>query len=290
MIHTGEIYINPLTDFGFKRIFGSPFNSDLLISFLNAVLDGEQEIVELKYNNSEKFGSNEDQRKAVFDVYCTTDDGSRFIVEMQNVFQDFYKDRSIYYSTFPITEQAKKGEWNYELQAVYTIGILNFTFPEDKRSDDNGIFREVKLMDINRKEVFYDKLTYIYIELANFNKELDECKTMMDKWLFCLKNMANLLERPVELQGRVFEKLFKTAEIAKFKPMELKAYEQSVYAYRDIKNGFDSAKRAGERLGLVKGRMLANVQTAKNLLKMGLPIDKIVKATGLSVEDVQNLQ
>lgn len=75
-----------------------------------------------------------------------------------------------------------------------------------------------------------------------------------------------------------------------FKPMELKAYEQSVYAYRDIKNGFDSAKRAGERLGLVKGRMLANVQTAKNLLKMGLPIDKIVKATGLSVEDVQNLQ
>lgn len=322
MIHTGEKYINPLTDFGFKRIFGTPFNRDLLISFLNAVLDGERTITEVKYNNSEKFGTNEDQRKAVFDVYCTTDDDSRFIVEMQNVYQDFYKDRSIYYSTFPITEQAKKGVWNYELQAVYTVGILNFAFPEDKRSDDNGVFREVKLMDVNRKEVFYDKLTYIYIELANFNKELEECETMTDKWLFSLKNMSNLLERPAELQGRVFEKLFKTAEIAKFKPMELKAYEQSINAYRDIKNGMDAAKREGETIGLRKGReegreegrkqgltegrkqgltegreqgltegrKQANIETAKRLLSIGLSVDQIATATGLSKEEIKKIK
>ena len=249
MIHTGERYINPLTDFGFKRIFGTPFNSDLLVSFLNAVLDGERVVEDVEYSNSEKFGSNEDARKAIFDVYCKTADGSRFIVEMQNVYQDFYKDRSIFYSTFPISEQAEKGDWNYELKDVYTIGILNFAFPESKKSGDNGIFREVKLMDINTKEVFYDKLTYIYVELANFHKDIDECKTLIDKWLFCLKNLQNLLERPTELQGRVFEKLFKTAEIAMFKPMELKAYEQSIHAYRDIKNGMDSARREGEAKG-----------------------------------------
>lgn len=310
MIHTGEKYINPLTDFGFKRIFGTPFNSDLLISFLNAVLDGERNIIDLQYNNSEKFGSNEAQRKAVFDVYCTTDDGSRFIVEMQNVYQDFYKDRSIYYSTFPITEQAKKGVWNYELQPVYTVGVLNFAFPEDKRSDDSGIFREVKLMDINRKDVFYDKLTYIYIELANFNKELEECETMMDKWLFCLKNMSNLLERPDELQGRVFEKLFKTAEIAKFKPMERKAYEQSIGAYRDIVNGMDAAKREGlaigrrvgreegrkegreegQKEGIEKGRQQAKIETAKKLLAMGLSKEQIAEATGLSSNAIQRIK
>ncbi|MDD6553144.1 MAG: Rpn family recombination-promoting nuclease/putative transposase [Prevotellaceae bacterium] len=302
MIHTGEKYINPLTDFGFKRIFGTPFNSDLLTSFLNAVLDGERNIVEVKYNNSEMFGSNEEQRKAVFDVYCTTNDGSRFIVEMQNVYQDFYKDRSIYYSTFPITEQAKKGDWNYELQPVYTVGILNFTFPEDKKSDDSGVFREVKLMDINRKEIFYDKLTYIYIELANFSKELEECKTMMDKWLFCLKNMSNLLERPTELQGRVFEKLFKTAEIAKFKPMELKAYEQSINAYRDIKNGMDAAKREGFAIGKKEGRAegreegraegieegesRALAKVVRNMRKMGLTDQQIAEATNLSLETI----
>ncbi|MDD5862348.1 MAG: Rpn family recombination-promoting nuclease/putative transposase [Prevotella sp.] len=297
MIHTGERYINPLTDFGFKRIFGTPFNRDLLISFLNAVLDGERNIVELKYNNSEKFGTNESQRKAVFDVYCTTDDGSRFIVEMQNVYQDFYKDRSIFYSTFPITDQAKKGVWNYELQPVYTVGVLNFAFPEDKRSDDSGIFREVKLMDINRKEVFYDKLTYIYIELANFNKELEDCKSMIDKWLFCLKNMSNLLERPTELQGRVFEKLFKTAEIAKFKPMELKAYEQSIGAYRDIVNGMDAAKREGIAIGEAKGRaegltagkLEMAKEMARKLKAAGVSDDIILLSSGLTMEQLKKL-
>ena len=296
MEHFGERYINPLTDFGFKRIFGSPFNSDLLVDFLNAVLAGEHVVKEVKYNNSEKFGTNEAERKAVFDVYCTTEDGSRIIVEMQNVYQSFYKDRSIYYSTFPIVEQAKKGDWNYELKDVYTIGILNFTFPEDKKSD-NGVFREVKLMDIKKKEVFYDKLTYIYVELANFNKEIDECETVLDKWLFCLKNMSNLLERPAELQGRVFEKLFKTAEIAKFKPLELKAYEQSVYAYRDIKNGMDTAKKEGIKQGhkegleegLQKGRKEGVINTAKNMKSMGIADEVIMQATGLTKEEIDRL-
>ena len=296
MEHFGERYINPLTDFGFKRIFGSPFNSDLLVDFLNAVLAGEHVVKDVEYNNSEKFGTNEAERKAVFDVYCTTEDGSRIIVEMQNVYQSFYKDRSIYYSTFPIVEQAKKGDWNYELKDVYTIGILNFTFPEDKKSD-NGVFREVKLMDIKKKEVFYDKLTYIYVELANFNKEIDECETLLDKWLFCLKNMSNLLERPAELQGRVFEKLFKTAEIAKFKPLELKAYEQSVYAYRDIKNGMDTAKKEGIKQGhkegleegLQKGRKEGVINTAKNMKSMGIADEVIMQATGLTKEEIDRL-
>mgnify|MGYP000929981161 FL=1 len=296
MEHFGERYINPLTDFGFKRIFGTPFNSDLLVDFLNAVLAGEHVVKEVKYNNSEKFGTNEAERKAVFDVYCTTEDGSRIIVEMQNVYQSFYKDRSIYYSTFPIVEQAKKGDWNYELKDVYTIGILNFTFPEDKKSD-NGVFREVKLMDIKKKEVFYDKLTYIYVELANFNKEIDECETLLDKWLFCLKNMSNLLDRPAELQGRVFDKLFKTAEIAKFKPLELKAYEQSVYAYRDIKNGIDTAKKEGLEQGrkegieegIQKGRKEGIINTAKNMKSLGIADEVIIQATGLTKEEIERL-
>jgi len=300
MEHFGERYINPLTDFGFKRIFGSPFNSDLLVDFLNAVLAGEHVVKEVKYNNSEKFGTNEAERKAVFDVYCTTEDGSRIIVEMQNVYQSFYKDRSIYYSTFPIVEQAKKGDWNYELKDVYTIGILNFTFPEDKKSD-NGVFREVKLMDIKKKEVFYDKLTYIYVELANFNKEIDECETVLDKWLFCLKNMSNLLDRPAELQGRVFEKLFRTAEIAKFKPLELKAYEQSIYAYRDIKNGMDTAKKEGLeqgrkegleeglKRGVDKGRKEGIINTAKNMKSLGIADEVIIQATGLTKEEIERL-
>lgn len=305
MIIQGERYINPLTDFGFKRIFGSPFNSDLLISFLNALLDGERVIKEVKYNNTEKFGSNEWARKVIFDVYCTTESGGRFIIEMQNLYQDFFKDRSIYYSTFPISEQAKRGDWNYELHDVYTIGILNFAFPEDKKADDDGIYREVKLMDTRTKKVFYDKLTYIYVELENFKKTLEECTTILDKWLFCLRNMQNLMERPAELQGRIFERLFKTAEIAKFNTNERREYEVSMNSYREIKNSMDSAERAGMRKGIKKGRKEGREEGLKEgreeglkegrqgiALKMkseGYPLETISKLTGLDIKEIEEI-
>ncbi len=296
MIHSGEVYINPLTDFGFKRIFGTPFNKELLIDFLNALLEGERQVSDVQYRNSENFGANEVERKAVFDVYCQSADGSRFIVEMQNVYQEFYKDRSIYYSTFPVTEQGKRGDWNYNLSPVYTIGILNFTFPEDKRSD-SGIYKEVKLMDVNSKELFYDKLTYIYVELANFHKGLGELKTTLDKWLYALKNMQSLLSRPAELQGRVFEKLFKTAEIAKLDTEELREYEQSVNAYRDIKNGIDTAKAEGKAEGIkigkeegkAEGLQEAALNHAKAMKDMGMPSEVISKVTGLSPAQIDQL-
>ena len=128
-----ERYINPYTDFGFKKLFGTEMNKDLLISFLNALFCGtKQEIVDVEYLNSEHLGDGYGDRRAVFDVYCKTADGSRFIVEMQRAQQDYFKDRSLYYSTFAIREQAPKGkEWDYLLEDVYTIGVLNFTFPDD---------------------------------------------------------------------------------------------------------------------------------------------------------------
>lgn len=308
MIHTGERYINPLTDFGFKRIFGIPFNKDLLMSFLNALFNGDPVVSDITYKNSEKFGTNEEARRAVFDVYCTTDTGARIIVEMQNVYQDFYKDRSIYYSTFPIAEQAQRGNWNYELHDVYTIGILNFTFPEDKHSDSN-IFREVKLMDTDSHEIFYDKLTYIYVELANFHKTLEECDSLLEKWIYCLRNLQNLMSRPLALQGRVFEKLFKTAEIAKMTTEDRRAYELSANAYRDIKNGMDAAKREGMDKGIAigtekgiaigtekgiaigteKGARVKALEVARKMKARGLEDGMISEMTGLSAEVIKKL-
>lgn len=299
--YTGERYINPLTDFGFKRIFGTPFNKDLLIGFLNALFDGERVITNVHYNNTEHFGHSQTERKAVFDVYCTTDTGARIIVEMQNVYQEFFKDRSIYYSTFPIIEQAKRGPWNYELEDVYTVGILNFAFPEDKKRDDR-VTKIAKLTDMETGEVFYEKLTYIYVELENFNTPLEDCKTLYEKWLFCLRNMSNLLERPSELQGRVFEHLFQTAEIAKFTSRDRREYEQSANAYRDIKNGMDSAKKEGMKEGMKEGLKegikegirqgahKANLDNAIKMKKLGIGSETIKAVTGLSEEVIRGLK
>ena len=197
-------YVNPYTDFGFKKLFGTELNKDLLISLLNALFDhsaqqtpGEPKLVvkNLRYLPTEKLESY-GERRAVFDVYCEGANGERFIVEMQKASQDFFKDRSVFYSAFPIIEQGKVGpDWDFRLNNVYTIGILNFVFPGNEY-DDDCFHHEVKLMDTKDKHVFYDKLTYVYLEMPKFNKTEDELVSMYDKWLFVLKNLSRLFERP----------------------------------------------------------------------------------------------
>ncbi|WP_080905296.1 Rpn family recombination-promoting nuclease/putative transposase [Parabacteroides sp. Marseille-P3160] len=287
-----ERYVNPYTDFGFKKLFGTEMNKELLISFLNALLHGEQTVVDVTYLNNEHLGAYGGERRAIFDVYCENDRGEKFIVEMQNVYQQFFKDRSVFYATFPIREQAKRGDWDFRLAAVYTIGILNFVFEEDRYSPEY-FYHRVMLMDVERKEVFYDKLTFIYLEIPKFNKTEDLLETMFDKWMFVLRNLTRLMERPAALQERVFEHMFRAAEIARFTPQELSEYEESVKAYRDIKNAVDTAHKEGfhegHEEGFHEGREEEKKEIARKLKAMGLPAGEIAKSTGLSSEEIEKL-
>lgn len=218
-------YINPYTDFGFKVLFGTEMNKELLLSFVNSLFKGKEIIRDLTYLNTEHLGNSEVDRRAVFDVYCENEKGEKILIEMQRGEQQFFKDRSLYYSTFPIREQGEKGEWDYHLKAVYVIGILNFTFDH---KDEGYFHHEVQLMDIHTKEIFYDKLTFVYLEMPKFNKREEELDGMFDKWLFVLRNLSRLMERPKALQERVFTKLFDAAEIAKFTKEQYEAYEDSL--------------------------------------------------------------
>lgn len=243
-------YVNPYTDFGFKMLFGTEMNKELLISFINSLLCGKEVITDLRYLNSEHLGTSERDRRAVFDVYCENEYGEKILIEMQKAEQQFFKDRSIYYSTFPIREQGRKGEWNYELKAVYVIGILNFTFDDES----SGYYHhKVQLMDVNSGKVFYDKLTFVYLEMPKFKKNENELDGMFDKWMFVLRNLSRLMERPAALQERVFEKLFETAEIAKFTKEQYEEYEESLKVYRDWKNTLDTAMKKAEKIGLEIG-------------------------------------
>ncbi len=289
-----ERYLNPHTDFGFKRLFGSEFNKELLISFLNAMFRGEQNVQEVTYLNSEQLGDRIDARRAVFDVYCENDKGEKFIVEMQNVYQEFFKDRTIYYSTFPIREQAQRGgDWDFHPNSVYTIGLLNFNFAEGLR-DARRWHHEVKLMEVETKEVFYDKLTYVYVEIPKFDKTEAELETMYDKWMYVLKNLSRLMERPTALQERVFTRLFEQAEISKFNQSELLQYEDSVNAYRDIVNAIKTAEKKkfeeGRAEGLAEGRAETLLVVAKDMLRMNLPVDYIMKITGMTEEEINELK
>ncbi len=298
-------YINPFTDYGFKRIFGEEPNKDLLKDFLNELLREEEgEIQEIQYLNGEKLGNTIVDRKAIFDIYCTNEKGEKFIVELQKAKQNFFKERSIFYSTFPIQEQGKKGsDWNFDLKAVYTIGILDFVFDEDKNNPDyiNKYRYDVKLTEQQTKDVFYDKLTFIYLAMPKFNKSIDELETHFDKWLYIFKNLSEMQEVPDNLQEDVFNKLFQTAEIAQFTHDEMMRYENSLKYYRDMKNSLDTAKHEGLEegieigreegieIGLEKGKKERDIAIAKNLKNMGLDIDSIMQATGLTLAEIESL-
>ena len=254
-----ERYISLLTDFGFKRIFGTAMNKDLLICFLNSLFNGRQVVKDVSYLNPEHVGDVYTDRKAIFDVYCEDENGEKFIVEMQNAYQTYFKDRALFYSTFPIREQAQK------------------------------IRHHVQLCDTATHKVFYDKLEYIYVEIAKFNKPLEELDTLYEKWLYALKNLYKLTQRPKELCDKVFDRLFEEAEIAKFTPQEMREYETSKMAYRDIKNSVDTAKREGIEIGRAEGKHEANTETAQRLLAMGLSAEQVAKATQLSLEIIKNL-
>ena len=321
-----ERYISLLTDFGFKRIFGTKPNKDLLINFLNSLFDGFQVIKDVKYLNSEHVGDVFAERKAIFDVYCENERGEKFIVEMQNAYQKYFKDRSLFYSTFPIREQAPKGaEWNFQLEHVYTVALLNFDL-EEEAFDKNDINHDVGLLDKKTLKVFNDKLSFKYVEIAKFNKTEEELDTLYDKWLYVLKNLSRLDERPAALKEKVFTKLFEEAEIAKFTPTELKEYEDSLKAYRDVKNSIDTALEKGREEGLAKGlekgmakglekgreegmakgmeKGLAKglekgreegmekekLSTARRLLSMGLSEEQVSTATELPLEEIQKLR
>ena len=285
-----ERYISLLTDFGFKRIFGTAPNKDLLINFLNSLFDGRKVIKSLKYSNSEHVGDIYTERKAIFDVYCESEDGEKFIVEMQNASQKFFKDRSVYYSTFPIREQAPKGDtWNYKLNPVYTVALLNYDMKDETAFDMNEISHHVQLCDTATKRVFYDKLEFIYVEVAKFNKTENELVTPYDKWLYALKNLSSLNERPAALRDKIFDRLFQVAEIAKFTPVELKEYEDSLKTYRDLKNSLDTAEEKGRVEGRVEGEKRKAIAIARNLKSMGISISDISNATGLQEEEIKAL-
>ena len=287
-------YVNFYTDFAFKKLFGTEMNKDLLISFLNALLQGREVVLDVKYLNTEHLGTQEYDRRAVFDVYCKNDKGEVFLVEMQKGEQQFFKDRSIYYSTFAIREQAPRGEWNYELKGVYTIGILNFCFDKER---EGNYYHEVKLMDTATKEVFYDKLVFIYLEMPKFTKQENELESLFDKWLYVIRNLAALMERPRVLQEKVFAHLFEAAEIAKFSRVERYEYEESLKAYRDWFSvmataelrGEERGKEKGLKEGLEKGRIEERLRNARGLKARGVDAEIIAQVTGLSVDDILGL-
>ncbi len=292
-------YINPFTDFSFKKIFGEIASKDILIDFLNSLLDLESPIQDLQFQDKEKLGDNEFDRKAIYDIYCENEKGEKFIVELQKAKQNYFRERTIYYSTFPIQEQAEKGNWNFNLKAIYCVGILDFIFKESEQ-EEPSVVHTIQLKD-QKGKLFYDKLTYVYIEMPRFQKLEIELVTRLDKWLYFIQHLEDFDAIPSIFQEKVFESAFTKAEIANLGPNEFNAYEMNLKVYRDYFNTVDTAHQEGIQqgelrgiekgiqIGMEKGEYQKALSIAKSLKENGLSIELISQTTGLSILEIEAL-
>jgi len=270
-------YINPYTDFGFKKLFGEEANKDLLMDFLNQLLPPHHQIVDLSFKNVEQLPDLPTERKAIFDIHCKAISGDHFVVEMQKAKINFFKDRSLFYLTFPIREQAKRGEWDFKLTPIYLIAILDFEY--DEAEERRKFLRHVQLKDQDC-DIFFDKLHFKFIQMPLFTKEENELETHFDKWIYFLKKLETFDDIPAILQEPIFEKAFKTAEVASLTPEQRDEYEQSRLAYFEItalKNQIETAEMDGRK------------KVAKEMKKAGEPRDKIKLYTGLSEDEIDKL-
>lgn len=286
-------YINPFTDFGFKKIFGEEASKPLLLDFLNALLPESGKIVDLTLKNSEQLGETEEKRRAVYDIYCENEKGEKFIVELQKAKQNYFRERTIYYATFPIREQGEKGDWDFNLKAVYCIGILDFTFDNAKSDMDKDEYEHtIKLKNQNGK-TFYEKLTFIYFEMPNFKKTEEELETRLDKWLYFIKHLEDFQVIPNIIADEVFQRAFDKAELAKLGPKELEEYERSLKVFRDLNGAFTTAHDDGKVEGIIEGKIEGKaegkIEIASFMKAENESIEKIMKYTGLTKEEIEKL-
>ncbi len=287
-------YINPYTDFGFKKLFGQEASKDLLIDFLNELLPIENKIVSLTFANNEKHGATTSERKAIFDIHCTDEKGACFIVEMQKAKLKFFKDRAVYYSTFPLRDMAETGDWDFELKPVYCVAILDFLFDEKREQKD--VVTTARLQD-QYCHVFYEKLHFIFIEMPRFQKSGEQLENHFEKWLYFLKNLEKFETIPEILQEKVFIKGFEIARIANFTPDQLYEYEDSLKTYRDLKGsmdtaheeGFDKGHEVGFEEGRETGKIEEKINLARSLKQRGFSTTDISDLTNLPAEKIEAL-
>ncbi len=166
------------------------------------------------------------------------------------------------------------------MKAVYCIGILDFTFDDYENDPEKSeVVHTIKLKNQNGK-TFYDKLTYIYLEMPNFNQAEAELKTRLDKWLYFIKHLEDFQTIPTIFKDEVFTQAFEKAELAKYNQTELDSYENSLKHYRDLKGVIDTA--------FDEGKIERTVEIVRSAKLMGLPIQDISKLTGLSESEIHN--
>lgn len=291
-------FLNPFTDVGFKIIFGQEVSKPLLIDFLNTLLKGEKVIKDLTFLDKEVPGFFRYDRTIIYDLLCTTDTGENIIVEMQNNKQPNFVERCIFYCAQGIARQSEKGpEWQYDVDAVYLVALLNFRMS----NLGDALRTDVKLVNMQTGQVFSDKERLIFLQMPCFKKEAKDCENDFERWIYVLKNMEVLERMPWNAKNSVFERLAKIAEVRNLTKEERLQYDASLKRYRDTMNimrgereegrqeGRQEGRLEGLKEGEEKGKYKEKIGIARKMKNKGMSWDMISDTTGLTTEEIEAL-
>ena len=302
-----NVFINPLTDFGFKKVFcTTERGSRRLTSFLRAFLpDIMRDVVSITFRPTEILGEREAEKKVVFDIYCVTDTGRHFIIEMQRAEQSFFSNRILTYSSRVVSGEVMRGDMEYNIPTVISFNIMDYDSNEFSHYED--AFHIVKLKD-EKNAVYSEKTVFCFLELTKFAAQnIGQLKDVVFKdegmkWAFILENMHKMGEQDLSGEDEMFQQMFEDCRISKLTTMEKKAYKKSILDYADVRDAVKVAQKRGEERGYEQGvqqgvqqgiqqgkgegKEEALIQTAQNLLELGLPLADVAKATGLSEEKI----
>jgi predicted transposase/invertase (TIGR01784 family) len=304
-------YANLTYDEALKVVIFAPGNEPLIIQMLELLLP-EKKIKSLVLKDREQHGLAISDKNSTFDCYCTGDDGECFIVEMQNSPQKSFADRMLCYSTFPLREQmelkiqqrrdaAKRGEtvdtMDYSLMPVYVVSFVNFTLPhESEETLEGGLLSRYELRNSHSGELMTRALNFAYLELGRLKWGKDEakkCKTLLEQFAWSLKYMHTVDKVPENFEDEFIRKLYERSAFANMDVATQHKYESIMRTEIDIIAQKAWVREEGKAEGLAegeaKGREEGRNEVARNLKEMGLPVDQIVKATGLSREMIAAL-
>ena len=269
-------YLNPLTDYGFKKVFGE---KDIMIAFLTDLLNPASPIEDVIFLDKEMEADGEDMRSVIYDLRCKTQDGGEFIVEMQNKGQTHFSNRILYYLSHAISEQGEKGtSWNFDLHPVYGVFFLNFHMKGLKPQS----IRTIQLKVDETGEIFSEKLKAFTLELVDFKDKPEAYpKSQIEYWLYNLVNMESMTEAlPFQTQQPIFSKMGGISELSHMNSEERRKYFNSLNKYRTnlsvMQNEHDE--------GFTEGRNERTIEIARLMLQEGEPIEKIARYTGLSTD------
>lgn len=286
-------YVNLLSNSGFKAVFGDCANKDVVMSIMNSFLPPHRHVSDIEYSTTEHQGQMLSNKEYRYDFMCRGKDGVSFIVEMQCYPNAYWFQRCVSYASRAYDRQNERGG-DYNVPPVYLIGLMGTELSHGTSETwEDRYISEYTFMETTSHELQSETIIIIFAELARFSKSLETCGNDLEKMLYVLKNMGNLRNQPESLKHEIFTRIFRACEIAMFNEDKRIQYDRDMY---DEKRRMGELKTA-EMIGLEKGRVEgreegreeATLEAAMRFKKLGVAVEIISQATGLTADVIDRL-